>query len=105
MTAASNPGRLGEALSQLISLRGFARVRADEQLAEIWKEVAGPRIADDTRLLGINRGVLKVAVNNAPLLSELVAFYKASLLEELNDRHPELKISGLTFRLRGDVLQ
>jgi len=105
MGRTSNPGRLSEALSKLISLKGLGRVRAGEQLCTVWQEVAGPRIAGDTRVLGINHGVLKIAVSNAPLLGELAAFHKFALLGSLRERYPELRITDLKFRLKGDAAQ
>jgi hypothetical protein len=103
MGSARDPRRLSDALSELIALRGLARVRGDAQLATIWKEVAGRRIAADTRVLGVRRGILRIAVTNAPLLSELVGFHRFSLLDALKQRFPELKVSGLKFVLRGEA--
>jgi hypothetical protein len=94
---------VSQALSELIALRGLARLRGESQLADVWKQVAGPRIAEGTRVLGINRGALQIAVTNAPLLSELVSFHKPSLLQALQTEHPDLKIRDLKFRLRGSI--
>src|SRR5262249_33533841 len=99
---AAGPRRLSDALSELVLVRGLARVRGDGQLSAVWKAVAGARIAADTRPLDIRRGVLRVAVTNAPLLSELVGFHRVSLLELLTKDHPDLKINALKFILRGD---
>ena len=97
------PTHLSQALSELIALRGLARVRGESQLADVWKEVAGPHIAQNTRVIGINRGTLQIAVTNAPLLSELASFHKSSLLQTLQTRHADLKIRDLKFRLRGEL--
>lgn len=96
-----DPQPLSRALSELISLKGFARVRGENQLAAVWSEVAGPKIARQTRVLGIRRGVLQVAVTNAPLLSELASFHKPSLLRTLRKDHADLNIRDLKFRLQG----
>lgn len=100
---AGGPQHLSKALSQLIALRGLAGVRGESQLATVWKEVAGEKIAAGTRVLGINRGVLQVAVGNSPLLSELAAFHKGALLAALQERHADLKIRDLKFKLKGDL--
>lgn len=102
MDSASEPQHLSKALAELIALRGLARVRGDEQLKSIWKEIAGERIGSHTRVLNVRRGVLEIAVNNAALLNELVAFHKLSLLSALKRQHGELKIRDLKFRLKGD---
>lgn len=97
------PKQLSQALSELIALRGLARVRGESQLAGVWKEIAGGAIAANTRVLGIKRGVLQVGVSNAPLLSELASFHKGSLLEVLTKKHADLKIRDLKFLLKGDI--
>ncbi len=103
MSNGQRPQPLAAALSELISLRGWARVNGSEQLADAWKAVAGEKTAQQTRVQKLNRGVLHVAVTNAPLLSELVSFYRSDLLEQLQADYPELKIRELKFRLQGGL--
>jgi len=103
MGAAPETQHLSSVLSELIALRGVARVRGESQLASIWNEVAGSAIGGRTKSLGIKRGVLHIGVSNAPLLSELVSFHKASLLRTLQQEHADLNIRDLKFRLKGDM--
>ena len=98
---ARDPLPLSFALSELIALRGFARVRSDSELEAAWKVVAGPETATKTRPLAITRGTLTVAVENAPLLSELASFRKSELLQNLKQQYPHLKIKTLKFKLSG----
>ena len=100
---ATGPSPLGQALSQLIALRGLARVRGEPQLAAVWAEIAGPAIAPHTKVMGINRGVLQVAVSSAALLSELASFHKASLLSAFKEKQGHLKVRDMKFRLKGDL--
>jgi predicted nucleic acid-binding Zn ribbon protein len=97
------PDRLSQAVTDLIALRGWARVRGDAQLAEAWERIAGTSVASGTRVVGIRRGVLQVAVGNSPLLSELAAYQKEALLEAFSRDHPELKIRDLKFVMRGNL--
>jgi predicted nucleic acid-binding Zn ribbon protein len=97
------PDRLSQAVSDLIALRGWARVRGQAQLVEAWKSVAGASVASGTRVVGIRRGVLQVAVQNSPLLSELAAYHKTALLEAFSRDHPDLKIRDLKFVVRGNL--
>jgi predicted nucleic acid-binding Zn ribbon protein len=97
------PERLSQALTDLIALRGWARVRGNAQLAEVWKRIAGDSVASGTQVVGIRRGVLQVAVGNSPLLSELAAYHKVNLLEAFSRDHPELKIRDLKFVMRGSL--
>ncbi len=97
------PERLSQALTDLIALRGWARVRGNAQLADAWKSVAGESVARGTQVVGIRRGVLQVAVGNSPLLSELASYHKGTLLAALSRDHPDLKIRDLKFVMRGNL--
>jgi predicted nucleic acid-binding Zn ribbon protein len=97
------PDRLSQAVTDLIALRGWARVRGNAQLAEAWKTIAGDSVASGTKVVGIRRGVLQVAVTNSPLLSELAAYHKTTLLAAFTRDHPELKIRDLKFVIRGNL--
>lgn len=99
----ADPLPLSKAISELVSLRGWARSRGDSQLREAWNEVAGPTWAAQTRARAIRRGVLHVGVANAPLLSELVAFHRNSLVQRLDERNPELRIKDIKFQLDSEV--
>ena len=80
-------------------MRGYARVRGDAQLQSAWADAAGATIARQTRAMAIRRGVLHVAVDHAPLLSELAGFYRQSLLEKMQElhaapEHPRLEVQA-----------
>ena len=98
---ARDPLPLSVALSELIALRGFARVRSDNELETAWKQVAGPDLAGQTRPQRVSRGTLTVSVENAPLLNELASFQGPELLQRLKQRYPHLKIQNLKFKLSG----
>ncbi|MGE5195667.1 MAG: DciA family protein [Deltaproteobacteria bacterium] len=97
------PQRLALALSELIAQRGYARVRGDAQLQSAWAEAAGAAIARQTRAVAIRRGVLHVAVDHAPLLSELAGFYRQALLEKLQEKHAGLRIRDVKFKLDSGI--
>ena len=105
MSAASDPRHLSNALSELISVKGLARVRGNARLREAWQEAAGPKIGSQTRVMGLQRGVLQIAVGNAALLSELASFHKASLLDALQNNYADLNVRDLKFRLKGELSQ
>ena len=100
MAAAPRPQHLANAVSELFALRGWARKHGNAQLESIWNDVAGPAVASQTKVQGIKRGVLQVSVSNSPLLSELAMFHKCSLLNVLREKHPDLKVYDLKFRLK-----
>jgi hypothetical protein len=98
---ARDPLPLSVALSELIAIRGFARVRSDSELETAWKQVAGADLAAQSRPLKVSRGTLTVSVENAPLLNELASFQGPVLLQRMKQQYPHLKIQSLKFKLSG----
>ena len=99
----ADPQPLGKVLSELIALKGLARVHGNEQLQQAWKSVAGDNISRFSAVIDLTRGVLQVGVANTAILSELASFHKAKLLETLQQQHSHLKIRELKFRLKTDL--
>lgn len=99
----SQPQAIGDVISQLFALRGYCRVQGKRQLHDIWREVAGERISGQTRVSGIQAGVLQVGVSNSALLSELASFHKYSLVDTLRSQHSHLNVKDIKFKLRGDI--
>ena len=102
---AQDPGPLhvSKALSELIALRGFARVQGDAQLQADWDQAAGAEVARHTRVGGISRGTLQVLVANPALLAELNGFHKAAILLALQQTRPEYKVKNLKFKLQTNL--
>lgn len=98
--SAQGPDPLSSALSELISARGLARARGESQLADAWRQAAGEACSQRTRPLGLRRGVLQVAVDSAPLRSELQSFRRAELLHALQEAAPHLNVRDLKFVLK-----
>ncbi|MEX1231807.1 MAG: DUF721 domain-containing protein [Planctomycetaceae bacterium] len=93
------------ALSQLIVMKGLARVRSESQVHDIWNRICDQEYAAQTRATGIKNGVLHVGVSNSALLSELVAFHREELLQKINQQAPQLKIKEIKFKVKGDLLR
>ena len=101
MNEFSDPAPLSAALSELIAIRGFARVEEHRQYHAAWNTVAGPHLMEHARISRVSRGQVFVEVDNAPLLSELSGFHAPEMLKRLQTDYPQLKIKGLKFRLKG----
>ena len=99
----SEPMHFSHALSQLIVMKGLARVRSESQVQDIWNRVCDPDAARQTRAMGIKNGVLHVGVSNSALLGELVAFHRERLLADLNRAAPQLRIQEIKFKVKGDL--
>lgn len=89
---------LAEALSRLMSKRGYAQVQTAACSDEAWKKAAGADLAQDTRPGQIRRGVLEVIVRHPAVVQELT-FVKAQLVKKLSQLIPEQKIRDLKFRV------
>jgi hypothetical protein len=95
----AGPERLGEILSRLFTARGWGRRQDRLRLEQAWAAASGEWAAQ-TRVAGLRRGVLEVAVGNAVLLQELAHYHKRRLLEALRRQLPGLTITDLRFRAR-----
>ncbi len=79
------PAKMDRLVSELLTRRGYARVKAASQLADVWGDVVGERIAGMTSAGTIRRGMLEVTCTNSAVMQEL-AFKKHSLVTELNKK-------------------
>lgn len=64
--------------------------RPHKQLAgliELWSELVPEALTPHTRLVGLQRGVLQVAVDASPRLYELQALLRAGLERQIVERH------------------
>lgn len=99
----AEPHHVRKVLSELIALKGLARVHGTEQLQQAWRTVAGDEIGHKSRVLELTRGVLNVGVSNSALLNELAGFHKQALLEQLQQQFIHLKIREIKFRLKTEL--
>ena len=79
------PAKMDRLVSELLTRRGYARVKAASQLTGIWDEVVGKRIAGMTTAGTIRRGTLEVTCKNSAVMKEL-AFQKHTLVTKLNEK-------------------
>jgi len=90
---------IGKILTEVIARRGLARLRQRQLWEQVWQEVVGPEVSEQTRIGSYRRGVLEILVNNSSLLQELAAFRKETLIEELRKRLSATAIRDVKFRL------
>tara|TARA_B100000029_G_scaffold459450_1_gene489557 strand:+ start:2367 stop:2690 length:324 start_codon:yes stop_codon:yes gene_type:complete len=96
------PQRLGDTISELVALKGLAKSGAAEQLTQAWHEVAGERIAAETRVVAVKNRSLQVEVTSSALMYELDSFHKPGLIAAMKQQ-PGLNITGIKFRLKGSL--
>ncbi len=93
------PKQLRDAISELIAVRGLARAGADTELREAWIAISGDRVSKNTRVIGLKRSVLEIAVFNSAMLSELASFQKHTLLKEYKKQYPKHGVKDIRFKL------
>jgi predicted nucleic acid-binding Zn ribbon protein len=94
----TGPEPIGEILGRLFAARGWGRRQGRLQLEEAWREAAGPKAAEHTRVAGVRRGIMEVLVDNAVLMQELAGFRKRKLLEALRGRLTNVTLHDLKFK-------
>lgn len=99
----AEPQHVRKVISELIALKGLARVHGIEQIQQAWRTVAGDQIGRKSRVMELTRGVLNVGVSNSGLLNELAGFHKQMLLEQLQQQFGHLKIRDIKFRLKTEL--
>lgn len=77
------PSKMDNLVSQVLTRRGYARVQAASQQAELWSKLVGEEVAKSTRVGSIRRGVLEVLCQSSAVMQEL-AFKKETLIKQLN---------------------
>lgn len=89
---------MADVLSELMARRGYARVQAQDVIAEAWGKAVGDELAKSTRVGVRRRGVLEIIVAHSTLVQEL-AFQKGAILQQLDKLVPNEAIRDLRFRV------
>lgn len=96
---------VSKVLSELIALKGLARVQGDQRLKQTWESIAGSKIAGQTSPLGIKNRIVQIGVDNSALLNELNSFHKGALLQKLQKEYGKQNVRDLRFRLKSKTNQ
>jgi predicted nucleic acid-binding Zn ribbon protein len=92
------PKAMREVLSQLLSKKGYAQVQSAATCEAAWREAVGQKLAVDTRVGNVTRGVLEVLVRNSSAAHEL-GFLKSKIVKMLTKLIPEQRIRDLRVRV------
>lgn len=85
-------------VNQIVSRWGIAERQSAGELELAWREVAGPALAERTRVGGVRRGVCEITVESSALLQQLT-FQQRDLLQRLQAQKPHFSITNLRFRV------
>lgn len=104
-TDAARKGREPEEIRAIVerwlSRNQVSRRLGEEGIYRRWPEVVGEEIAARTRVLRCAGGVLTVEVASAPLLQELSAYHRESILASIRAREDLQGIREIRFRAGG----
>jgi predicted nucleic acid-binding Zn ribbon protein len=95
------PENLGSVLERVVSSSRLKDVFRNRAIYEAWAETADD-FADQTRVVGLQRGKLVVACQSQALASELSAFRKGELLAALNEKMGGGGIEDIRFVVEGE---
>lgn len=93
----SKPMQLGHLLQNLVRRRGLAEQSSGRELDELWKAVAGTRVAEKSFVKRLRSGILEVGVTNGVILEELTCYLQHELLQVMQEKHPDPPINSLKF--------
>jgi len=89
---------LGAVIKDLgLNTRGKSRV---EQLRPAWEEALGRQLAEQTKLLGLRKGVLNVEVQSAALGQEIEVYYQAAILKHFRSA-VQIPVTRIRCRVQG----
>lgn len=91
------PVHLGQLLGNLVRKRGIAEQSSRHELDDVWRTVAGERIASKSYVRRLKSGVLEIGVTNGAILEELTCYLKHEILPGIQQKHPEPPINSLKF--------
>jgi hypothetical protein len=91
------PQRMADLIPQLMARRGYARVLAEAEFQQVWREISG-RFEPFSRAGQLRGGVLHVIVSNSVVKQELM-FEKQRLLQQLHESLPQQSIRDLRFAI------
>jgi predicted nucleic acid-binding Zn ribbon protein len=101
-SASSNVGiaRLGDVLPQLIAKYGLQQRKNIKKIEQAWRKTVGEPFGSVTRIIGLKRGTLEIAVPHNAFVQEL-SFRLAELLASVQADVAEEKIKKIKFTVQG----
>jgi hypothetical protein len=90
--------KINNIISSLMSRRGYAQKQSNEELQQAWAAAAGKRLANESRIGNMKRGVLEVFVSNSTVLQE-ITFQKRRIIKKLKETTVCEKLKDVKFRI------
>jgi predicted nucleic acid-binding Zn ribbon protein len=90
--------KIGELLSAFFDENTLEKAQKYNNLFSSWKEVAGENIAAHSRIVEIEKSVLRIEADH-PGWIQILQTRQKSLLERVRRKFPALGITGISFKL------
>lgn len=90
---------MGAIVNQLIARRGYAQVLVTDDMSRSLAQTMGSAVADCCRIGKLRAGVLQIYATDSVTLQEL-NFQKRYLIKQLQQDHPDSKITDVRFRIQ-----
>ncbi|MCL2743391.1 MAG: DUF721 domain-containing protein [Planctomycetaceae bacterium] len=95
-TAQRGLSQIGDLIPAIIVCYGLQNQRNTEQLAASWSAAVGEPFSNVSRIAGLKRGVLEVAVSHNAFIQEL-SFRQTELIAAMQTANPNEKIKKIKF--------
>jgi predicted nucleic acid-binding Zn ribbon protein len=98
VTRGAGPARIGPVLQAVLDEHGVSKQIERHGVLELWPEIVGPKLAEVTRVKGLDEAALFVEVRSSAWLMEL-SMMKEAFLERVNERLQDAPIERIVFVL------
>jgi len=93
--------RASDVLNALFSGFDGDGLRQSNAFIRSWREIVGEKIADHSRVIDVDRGVLTVEVDH-PGWNQQIRYRKKAILSRLTQSFPELAVSTIAVRVKSE---
>jgi hypothetical protein len=90
--------RIGELLSSFFEENVMEKAQGYNSLFSSWKEIAGENIAAHSRIVELEKSVLRIEADH-PGWIQILQTRQKNLLDRVRRKFPTLSITGISFRL------
>jgi predicted nucleic acid-binding Zn ribbon protein len=98
MSDKKGSGSVGEVIPAVLRFLGIAGRMDEGRLVRDWPLIVGDLLASRSSPLDLRKGILTVEVRDNSWMQE-IRFHQNRIIEKINDRFPDLGVTGIRFRM------
>ena len=92
-----NARTIKDLLSEYFKGSDLKEINETINLKKTWKKIVGKTISQNTEIVNIKNGIIKIKATT-PIWRNELTFQKEELLNKLNKEEPDLKVKAIEFR-------